>query len=220
MTFDVVFYLLILIYMVPSSNADQIKFEVFSYGFEFIPSNPDALLYTVGNKKNRMRCIKECSNNILCHTVTYDKSTLECSVFSSWLSEGNISASASPVRQIIYIDQEPILYMSYLQSCNPSYNPINRYMQCINNTWICPNDYFFNDLICELKRSINQPCQNDDWCDSSSYLICSNWTNTCRCNSSMKWVGSQCNSSNDFDDLLLIYRFLLSSSLSDRSNWY
>lgn len=65
-------------------------------------------------------------------------------------------------------------------------------MQCISGLRVCPDRYFFNGVACEHPRSLNGGCQSDNWCDASKYLICSNWSNTCRCNSSMVWNGTQC----------------------------
>lgn len=187
-------YLLIFTAILRSMTNDQVQFSLSSLGLQFLPSDSNTFIANISNARNRVQCLTACLNNPLCLTVNFDSSTHQCSLFSSWLLEGNITPSPSSKSQITYISREPALYTAYRQPCTLSYDPINRYMQCISAVWVCPDRYFFNGSVCVHQQSLDESCQNGTWCDSSKYLICSNWSRTCRCNSSMKWNGSICES--------------------------
>ena len=167
------------------------NFKISQIGFQFVSTSLADSIHIDINTKTISQCVRLCTNYISCRTITFDSSIHQCSLFSAWNFEGNISSS-SITSQIAFIKQEPIFYTSYLQSCIPSYDPINRYMQCVNNMWICPDRYFFNGSVCEHQRSLKQSCQNDQWCDSTKYLSCSTYSSQCRCDSSMTWNGSIC----------------------------
>ncbi|CAF0804141.1 unnamed protein product [Adineta steineri] len=171
-------------------NIDKVQFETSPVGFQFIASDPSDLLTTENDANTIMRCVAQCVKNIACRTVNFDLSINQCSLFTSWSFEGTFYSSSRS--QVGYIIQQSVFYTSYLQPCILSFNSINRYLQCVNSTWICPNQYFFDGNVCEYWRSFNQLCQTDEWCDSSKYLTCSTFSNTCQCNSSMLWNGSQC----------------------------
>ncbi|CAF0759033.1 unnamed protein product [Adineta steineri] len=183
-------------------NIDKVQFEISRVGLQFIPFDSNDLLTTENDANTIMRCVAQCVKNIACRTVNFDPSINQCSLFTSWSFEGIFYPSSSK-SQIGYIIQQPVFYTSYLQPCILSFNSINRYLQCVNDTWICPNQYFFNGSVCEYWRSFNQLCRTDEWCDSSKYLTCSTFSNTCQCNSSMLWNGSQCISGQYRSNLVL-----------------
>ncbi|CAF1531046.1 unnamed protein product [Adineta steineri] len=187
--------LIVLLSTVIHGNIDKVPFEISPVGLQFIPTDTNDLLTIENDANTIMRCVAQCVKNIACRTVNFDPSINQCSLFTSWSFEGifySSSPSSSSRSQIGYIIQQPVFYTSYHQPCILSFNSINRYLQCVNGTWICPDQYFFNGSVCEYWRSFNQLCQTDEWCDSSKYLTCSTFSNTCQCNSSMLWNGSQC----------------------------
>lgn len=183
-------YLLLVTATLIPASADQIQLISLPVGLQFVPSNPSTLLSDISGINSRLQCTIECLNNIRCLSINFDSSTQQCSLFASWLSEG--STSLSSTSQVVSISRVPTLYTSYQQPCTASFDPINRYMQCVNSVWTCPNGYFFNGEVCERLRSVNMSCLTSDWCDASKYLICSNLLGFCQCNSSMEWDGSQC----------------------------
>ncbi|CAF0975249.1 unnamed protein product [Adineta steineri] len=188
MNFAAIF--IVLLSTVIHGNIDKVQFEISPVGLQFIPTDTGDLLTTENDANTIMRCVAQCLKNIACRTVNFDISINQCSLFTSWNFEGTFYSSSRS--QIVHIIQQPVFYTSYLQPCILSFNSINRYLQCVNGTWICPNQYFFNGNVCEYWRSFNQLCQTDEWCDSSKYLTCSTFSNTCQCNSFMLWSGSQC----------------------------
>ncbi|CAF0722433.1 unnamed protein product [Adineta steineri] len=186
--------LIVLLSTVIHGNIDKVQFEISRVGLQFIPFDSNDLLTTENDANTIMRCVAQCVKNIACRTVNFDPSINQCSLFTSWSFEGTFysSSPSSSKSQIGYIIQQPAFYTSYLQPCILSFNSISRYLQCVNDTWICPDQYFFDGSVCEYWRSFNQLCQTDEWCDSSKYLTCSTFSITCQCNSSMLWNGSQC----------------------------
>lgn len=185
--------LLVFIGTLRSVTTDQIQLSLSSVGFEFTHWDSNILLANISDANNHIQCVTACLHNLRCRTTTFDPSMQQCLLFSAWIFEGATLSSASPTTQIGFIPQEASLYTAYLQACTSSSgDPISRYMQCVNGAWICPDRQFFNGYVCEYKRRFDASCQSDDWCDSSAYLICSNWSRTCRCNSSMRLGESEC----------------------------
>ena len=170
----------------------QADFAISYVGQQFIPFNAADLLVKQNNTDTLMHCVQLCLNDIRCRTVNIDGSFGQCFLYSSWIFQGSYLSSSSSISKIAYIVQKPILYTSYLQPCLPYYNSINRYLQCVNNTWICPDQYFFNGFVCEYWRSVGYPCQTDTWCNPTQYLQCSVLVGACLCNSSMSWNVSSC----------------------------
>jgi hypothetical protein len=169
------------------------KFEIYQPGFSFSPYRPSALLIVENDVSSLLYCIKLCLTDIDCLTVNFDHSTRTCVLYAAWIFEGNLSLSLSSTSNVAYIDQTPVLYSSYLQPCVCFFNTINRYLRCINSSWVCPNKYFFNGNVCEYWRSFGDQCQTNEWCDSSNYLQCPPLVGKCTCNYSMVWDGSTCN---------------------------
>jgi hypothetical protein len=118
-------------------------------------------------------------------------------VLHSWTFQGNITFSPNTTLQIGYIKQVPIRYSLHLQPCIPFFNNNDRYLQCVNGSWICPDKYFFNENVCEYWRSFHSMCLTGQWCDSSNYPICTSLMGLCTCNNSMQWDGSTCNPGTD-----------------------
>ena len=168
----------------------QAKFIVSPIGSGFNSTNPSDPLHIQNGTASIFKCIEKCTNDIGCRTVSFDSTTHQCSLFAAWNFEGNLSSS--PTSQVAFVPQEPALYTTFLQPCTPSIHSLNRYLRCVNNTWICPYRYFFNGNVCEPWRSFNQPCLLDEWCDATKSLLCSNAFHGCRCSSSMSWNGSIC----------------------------
>lgn len=191
------------------SNENQAYFKLYPIGYLFNPITPSDHLIHYNLTHSLIHCVSRCAMDIRCRTVNFDSSIHQCSLFSAWNFEGNISSSVSS--QIAFIEYQP---------CNTSYNLTHQNMQCVNGVWICLNGYFFHGNVCEHQRPFNQSCQSDEWCDSSLDLICSNWSGRCRCNSSMRWTGSQCNFSKYHFHLFFINHFLSPFSLSNRSIRY
>lgn len=170
----------------------QAAFEMSQIGLKFVPYIAADFLEMQNHTDTPMYCAQLCLNNIRCRTVNVDPSLGQCVLYSSWIFEGSSLSTSSPTAKIAYIAQKPIQYTSYLQPCVPYYNAINRYLQCVNSVWICPDKYFFNGFVCEYWRSIGFACQIDAWCNPPNYLKCSGLTGRCTCNSSMSWNGSSC----------------------------
>ena len=159
--------------------------------FSLPPVRPNDL-FMVSNETNSLRgCLTTCVNDIRCRTVNFDQSTHQCSLFSSWISEGSPSTAVA-TSVVAFIPQTAALYTTYNQACSSGFDPIGRYLRCVSGFWQCPTTYFFNGDICDRPRSFNQTCQTDVWCDSSTYLICGNPSLTCLCNATMEWNGSCC----------------------------
>ena len=176
-----------------SPTVDHIQFKLWQRGSQYVPSNSSALLANVSGISSRLRCAITCLNNIHCRVINFDSSTQQCSLFSSWLFQGNSTSSPSLTSQIGYVRREAIYYTSYLQPCTTaSVDPISRYMQCAGGVWTCPDQFFFSGYICERPRSINMTCLTSNWCDASKYLVCSTVTGLCQCNATMQWNGSLC----------------------------
>lgn len=191
----------------------EAKFDVSQMGLEFVPTNTADLLLVDSNTRKMLHCIKHCTNDIRCRTVNYDPSLHQCSLFTSWSFQGNFSPAASVQSQIGYILQKPQHYTSYLTPCVPSMNSLNRYLQCVNNLWICPDRFFFDGNICRPWRTFNQPCLTNAWCDPTQHLVCSSAFRRCRCNTSMRWNGSTCISCKCMSTRMRSDRLLVCSSL-------
>ena len=184
--------LLILVFTSVDCVIYQAAFEMSQTSLQFVPYVPTDFLEMQNHTSTPMSCVKLCLNDIRCRTVTIDPTFRQCVLYSSWIFQGSSLSSSSPTAKIAYIVQNPIQYTSYLQPCAPYYNSINRYLQCVNSVWICPDQYFFNGFVCEYWRSVGYACQTDAWCHPLNYLKCSGLTGRCTCNSSMSWNGSSC----------------------------
>jgi hypothetical protein len=148
-----IFYILLFFTLILSTNQQQIAtlFQVSSFGIGFSPANSSDLISNQTDVRSMTRCVTACLINTECYTVGYDSSSFLCCLFAVWVYEGTIVQSASlPTSRIAYIEQKPILYHLYSQSCHALY-AINRFLWCINGQWSCPTGQFYNGSICQSK---------------------------------------------------------------------
>ena len=174
-------------------EAYKFKFQTLAFGKEFRPSDPNNLISSENNVRSLTKCVMMCSANEDCQTVDFNTVSLRCRLFAEWYYEGT-TVSSSPTSLIAFIVPKSSFDLLYNQSCLVS-SEYSRFLACENGRWTCQSNFFWNGSTCERKRSFDQSCRTDEWCNSNRFLFCLNVTARCACNHSMTWNASQCSPS-------------------------
>ena len=214
-------FLRVLVFMFSILVAEPYEFKLQTsiIGNEFRPSDPNNLISSESNVRSLTKCAIMCSVNEVCQTIDFDHVSMRCRLFAAWIYEGT-TVSASLTSKTAFIAPDLSFYFLYNQSCMVS-SEYSRFLACENGRWACQSSYYWNGSACERKRSSDQPCQANDWCDSNRFLLCLNVTNRCACNHSMTWNVSQCSPSMSLRVLLVIrIRDVPLFSLSSWANGY
>ena len=128
-------------------------------------------------------CAKYCFNNRFCRTFIYDEMTMNCQLYLSDLSAGNMIPTIA-TSQIGFIPYESNFFNGYNKTCN--YCQTNRYLACQNSTCQCPFPYtFWNGSICENKFYFGQTCNSTTQCRQDLNLSCI--FNSCQLNTASKF---------------------------------
>ncbi|CAF2594223.1 unnamed protein product [Rotaria sp. Silwood2] len=118
-----------------------------------------------------MWCAQQCSQNVLCRVFVYNEITLNCQLYQSDLSSGNITSVPGSTSRVGRIRYQPQLYLDYNRTCDRC--QVNRYLTCQNAKCQCPPPTtFWNGQLCQNQLSYGKTCNSSSWCRQDWNLTC------------------------------------------------
>jgi hypothetical protein len=154
MFFLTLFIIYSFIHVTQQQQTYQVTFQKSSFGTEFQCNNCTNLSPAQVNASSMLRCALSCCKDARCQTFDYDIVFSKCRLFSVWVYQGTMIASASSTSRVGFIKQAAVLYALYQQTCNIA-SDINRYLVCNNTVWSCPTGQVYNGSICQQQQGNN-----------------------------------------------------------------
>ncbi|CAF3538088.1 unnamed protein product [Rotaria sp. Silwood1] len=149
----------------------QSNIELSDKGVTFIPKASLEFPLKTLTVKSLMSCAQQCNLNVLCRVFVYDEITLNCQLYQSDLSSGNITTVPTSTSRVGCIRYQPQLYLNYNQTCNQC--QVNRYLTCQNARCQCPPPTtFWNGQMCQNQLSYGETCNSSSWCRQDWNLTC------------------------------------------------
>ena len=140
-------------------------------GFEFIPTDQQAVLLSDANANTRIFCTQMCYSQTLCRTFNYDVQSKRCRLYESEIDgSGSIVSALSSQALIGSIVMTEEDFSSRGQVCSACEN--SRYLICINSTCQCQPHTFFNGTVCRSQKLSNGSCTSDSQCRQDLNLRC------------------------------------------------
>lgn len=182
-------------------NNQIIQTLMTKYGnaFDFVPANPIEMLANDTDAFSFMSCFDRCHHFLRCRTFVHDLSSPPtCRLYEGSFETGTMLVASTSL-QIGSIHHYPSLYKEYQMPCNR--DKYNRYMICLNESWTCPMNTFWNGSMCINARYNQNPCLTNAECRQDVGLHCNQSIQVCTCHSPSYWNGTFCCKKTDNNDI-------------------
>ena len=140
-------------------------------GFEFLPTDEQALLVYQEIADLQLTCAQSCHSNVLCRIFDFDPQSGRCRIFEGDVATmGSIVGSSSSQSIVGHIDIDSQLFAYQGQPC--SFCEGSRYLTCINSTCQCQSHTFFDGSICRSQNLLGTQCTNETQCRMDLNFTC------------------------------------------------
>lgn len=149
----------------------QSTIELSDRGTTFIPQVSFELPLQNYIVRSLMQCAQQCNQNVLCRVFVYDEITLDCQLYQSDLSSGNITSVLQTTSRVGHLRYQSKLYVDYNQTCDRC--QVNRYLICQNARCLCPPPTtYWDGQMCQNQLSYGKTCNSSSWCRQDWNLSC------------------------------------------------